>query len=140
MANISQTAANVGIGSGTTRTKVVQVGEGVTQGMPLRLDTSDGKYYQCDANASLSTSQCDGMALTAASTDGYIVMALPGEGSSVNVGATLTVGTTYAVSATKGAIAPIADLTTGDWVTILGTASTTALLSFVVDNTGVQKP
>ncbi len=60
--------------------------------------------------------------------------------SKVNLGATLTVGTTYVVSATKGAIAPIADLTTLDYVTILGTASTTALLDFVVTSTGIVKP
>lgn len=140
MATISQTAANVAVGSSTTRVKVVQVGETVTQGMPLRLDTSDSKHYKSDANASAASAKCDGIALTPASTNGYVVIAFPGTGSHVNLGATLTVGTTYAVSPTSGAIEPLADITTGSYVTTLGTASTAALLNFVVDNTGIQKP
>lgn len=140
MAAISQTAANVAVGSSATRVRVVQVGEAVTQGMPLRLETADSKYYKSDANASAAAAVCDGIALTPASTNGWVVMALPGAEAQVNIGATLTVGTTYAVSPTAGSIEPLADLTTGSWVTIVGTASTTALLQFVVDNTGIQKP
>lgn len=140
MATISQTAANVAVGSATTRVRVVQVGEGVTQGNCVRLDASDGKYYKSDANLSASAAKCDGIVLTPASTNGYCVIALPGEGSKVNLGATLTVGTTYAVSPTSGAIEPLADITTASYVTQIGTASTTALLDFVVTNTGIVKP
>jgi len=50
--------------------------------------------------------------------------------SLVNLGATLAVGTVYAVSATKGAIAPIADISSTQFVTVLGIATTTALLDF----------
>jgi hypothetical protein len=140
MANLSQTAANVAIGSRETRTNVVQAGEAVTQGMPVYLSTSDNKYYQSDANGSATSAQCDGIALTSAATDGYFVIALPGSGSKVNLGATLTVGQIYAVSATKGAICPVADLTTGDFPTILGPATTAALLAFDVIEAGVAKP
>ncbi len=140
MANLSQTAANVAIGSRETRTNVVQAGEAVTQGMPVYLSTTDNKYYQSDANGSATSAQCDGIALTAAATDGYFVIALPGNGSKVDLGATLTVGQIYAVSATKGAICPVADLTTGDYPTILGPATTTALLAFDVIEAGVAKP
>ena len=140
MANLSQTAANVALGSQSTRTRIVQAGEAVTQGMPVYISTADGKAYQSDANASAIAAACDGIAVTPAATDGYFVMALPGSGSKLNVGATLTVGQTYTVSATKGAICPIADLTTGDFPTILGIASTTALLNFEVQSGGVAKP
>jgi hypothetical protein len=139
MANLSQTAANVAIGSRETRTQIVQAGESITQGMPVYLSTVDNKYYQSDANGSATTAQCNGIALTPASSDGYFVLALPGTGAKLNVGATLTVGQTYTVSATKGAICPIADLTTGDYPTILGVAATTALLSFDVFASGVAK-
>jgi hypothetical protein len=140
MANLSQTAANVAIGSRETRTLIVQAGEAITQGMPVYLSTSDGKYYQSDANASATAAQCDGIALTPAATDGYLVIALPGSGAKVNLGATLTVGQIYAVSATKGAICPVADLTTGDYPTIIGPATTAALLAFDVIEAGVAKP
>lgn len=132
MADISQTAANVAIGASTTPTRIVQAGEGVTQGMPLYTST-DGKVYQCDANDGVAKAAVDYIALTPASTDGYILVAFPSGTpgrSLVNLGATLAVGTVYGVSATKGAIAPIADITSTQFVTVLGIATTTALLDF----------
>jgi len=138
MANLSQTAANVAIGSQITRTRVVQAGENLTQGQPVYLKASDGKYYRADANASAEAAKAVGIVLTPASTNGYSVIQ-EGSGGSVNLGATLTVGETYVVSATAGAIAPIADLTTGDYPCILGVATTTALIQTVYAYTGVPK-
>lgn len=138
MANLSQTAANVALGSATTRTRVVQAGEAVTQGQPVYLKTSDSKYWKADANASADTAKAVGIALTPASANGYLVIQ-EGSGGLVNLGATLTVGETYVVSATSGAIAPIADLTTGDYPCILGVATTTALIQTVYAYTGVPK-
>lgn len=142
MANLSQTAANVAVGSSTTTVALVQAGESVTQGMPVYFAT-DGKYYQSDANASATTADVDGIAISPASTDGYFMIAKPSttpNRSLVNLGATLTVGETYVVSATKGAIAPIGDLTNGDYPVILGVAKTAALLDFQVAISTVAKP
>ena len=50
--------------------------------------------------------------------------------SLVNLGATLAVGMPYAVSATVGAIAPIGDITSTQFVSIIGIATTAALLDF----------
>jgi hypothetical protein len=136
MANLSQTAANVKAGSAATRTQLVQAGEAITQGQPCYL-ASDNKYYQCDANDTATKAQTKGIALTGAATDGYFLIAIDGL---VDVGATLAVGMVYVVSATKGAICPYADLTTGDFVTILGVATTTALLDLDINISGVQKP
>jgi len=138
MANLSQTAANVALGSQSTRTRVVQAGEAITQGQPLYLKASDGKYYKADANLSAEAAKGVGIAMTPASTNGYLVMQ-EGSGGSVNLGATLTVGETYTVSATAGAICPIADLTTGDYPCILGIATTTALIQTLFAYTGVPK-
>lgn len=142
MANLTQTAANVTTGAVGMRVECVEGGEAVTQGMPVYRNTTNRKWYQCDANASSTTAAAEGIAVTPCGGDGSsFVVAKPGSGGKMNVGATLTVGTTYVVSATKGAICPIADLTTGDYVTILGTASTTALLDFTqITVTGVAKP
>lgn len=132
MADISQTAANVAIGVSTTPTRIVQVGEAVTQGMPCYTAT-DGKVYQCDANDGVVKAAVEYIALTPASTDGYILVALPSDTpgrSLINLGATLAVGTVYAVSATKGAIAPVADISSTQYVTVLGIATTAALLDF----------
>lgn len=145
MANLTQTASSVGIGSSsTTATSIggfnsVQAGEAITQGMPVYLSSTDGKYYKADANASSSTAQARGIALTPASTNGYFIIH-NAIGAYINLGATLTVGTTYVVSATAGAICPIADLTTGDYPCILGTAYSSSLLLTAYSFAGVAKP
>lgn len=132
MADLAQTAANVAVGSSTTPTRTVQAGESVTQGMPLYTST-DGKVYQCDANDTVAKSACEYIALTPASTNGYCLVALPSttpERSLVNIGATLAIGTHYAVSATKGAIAPIADITSTQFPVVIGVAYSASLLDF----------
>jgi hypothetical protein len=136
MTAISQTAANVKAGSAATRTQLVQAGESITQGMPCYL-ASDNKYYQCDANDTAIKAQAKGIALTGAATDGYFLIAIDGL---VDVGATLTVGQAYCVSPTKGGIEPFTDLTSTHYVTILGVATTTALLDLDINISGVQKP
>jgi hypothetical protein len=136
MANITQTAANVAAGSSATRVQLVQAGETITQGMPVYL-ASDGKYYQTDANDTAVKAQAKGIGVSPASTDGYFLMAVDGL---INLGATLAVGQIYCVSATKGAIAPYGDLTTNDFVTILGIATTTTLMDINIVISGVQKP
>jgi 5'-nucleotidase len=60
--------------------------------------------------------------------------------SGINHGATLIEGQTYVVSATAGSIAPISDLTTGDFPIILGVASTAALLILRPVAGGAAKP
>lgn len=136
MADLTITAANVKAGSSATRVQLVQAGEAITQGQPVYL-ASDGKYYQTDANDTAVKAQAKGISITPASTDGYFLMHVDGL---VNLGATLAVGQVYVCSATKGGIAPYADLTTNDYVTILGVATTTALLDLNLVVSGVQKP
>jgi hypothetical protein len=136
MADLSITAANVKAGSASTRVQLVQAGEAIDQGEPAYL-ASDGKYYQTDANDTAVKAQAKGIAITPASTDGYFLLTVDGL---VNLGATLAVGQIYVCSATKGGIAPYADLTTNDFVTILGVATTTALLDINLLVSGVQKP
>jgi len=138
MAALSQTPANVGIGSLNVRTRPVQAGEAITQGMPVYLNT-DSKYYKADANLSSAAANAVGIAMTPAATDGSFVMQ-EGAGVLVNLGATLTVGETYCVGATAGQIVPIGDLSSGHYPCILGTATTTALIQTLYSFTGVAKP
>lgn len=140
MSDLVQTAASVALGSSTTQTKTVTYGEAITQGMPVYQST-DTKYYKADADAA-TTAAASAIALTPGAADGVGLVARPatspGE-SLVNLGATLTVGETYAVSATAGAICPLSDLLTGDYVTVLGVASTSALLDFQILVSGIAK-
>lgn len=135
MADLTQTAANVGIGADTEFIRV-QVGEAVTQGQPGYRGASN-KWFQTDANLSVAAAAAEGIFMTPAATDGYAIVAVGGD---VNLGATLTVGETYAVSRTKGKICPIGDLTTGDYVTHLGVAKSTSLLPLNPQPSGVPKP
>ena len=136
MADLTITAANVGLKSQSVSVQVVQFGEAVTQGQPLYRDTNDNKYNLCDSDAEASA-KCAGIAMTSGATDEYGIIAKTGP---IDVGATLTVGETYVVSTNAGGIAPIGDLTTGDYVTHLGVASAAATLELDIEVTGVVKP
>ena len=139
MAALSPAAANGAAGAAWLQTKMIQFGETVTQGMPVYKSTSDSKYYKADADT-LAAAKAEAIALTPGTADSYGLIALPSNTPGlalVNVGATLTAGQVYVVSTTAGGIAPYSDLASGDYVTILGVATTTALLDLrcIVSNT-----
>lgn len=137
MADLSQTAANVKmVGNISTRNR--QAGESITQGMPYYISTSDNKAYQTDANDTAAKAEVAGIAMTPAATDEYFV-GIEERNVEINIGATLTVGTVYGVSATKGAVCPIADITSTQFVSTLGIATSTALLKFNPQPSGVAK-
>lgn len=142
MADLSQTPANVAIGNQNCPTRLVQFGEAVTQGQPLYQSASDSKWYRADADTE-AAAKAGALALTPGSTDGYGLVALPSSTpgrSLVNLGATLTVGEIYVVSTNVGAIAPIGDLASGDYVTVLGVATTSALLDLQIVVSNTAKP
>lgn len=136
MADLTQTAANVAAGGESTRISMIQVGEAVTQGQPGYFDSSDRKYYIADAN-NASKYVAKVIFLTPATTDGYAVAATSGP---VNLGATLTVGVIYVVSDTAGSIMPSSDLSSGDYVTILGVATSTSLITLNPSSSSVVTP
>ena len=135
MANVSQTAANVKI-KADNQVRTRQAGEAITQGMPYYISTTDGKAYQTDANDGSAKAEARGIAITPASTDEYFVAC---DAGLIDIGGTLSVGQVYVVSATKGAIAPISDLVSNDYVTVLGIALTASTLDLSPDASGVQK-
>lgn len=137
MADLTQTAENVGISGKAVTVISVQVGEAVTQGMPGYRNASDNKYYQGEGGDTAAKAVSLGVFMTPAATDGYAFLATKGP---VDLGATLVVGTVYAQSSNKGKVAPVADLTTGDYVTTLGVASAADALQLNIDSTGIQVP
>jgi hypothetical protein len=134
MADLTQTAANVKL-QGQSGVSVGQAGEALTQGQPIYLLA--GKWYRCDANDTAAKANCAAIALTPASSNGYFVYALPG--ALIDVGATLAVGTLYSVSTTLGAIAPVSDLASTNYVTTLGIATAATTLAFNPQVSGIQK-
>jgi len=129
MANLTITAANVGISGTTTRIKSVIVSESVTQGQSVYYDTATNKYTRALSGDVVAKADAKGIVLTPAGIDGQCVIAI---GGLVNLGATLSVGEIYVVSATVGLIAPIGDLTTGHFVTILGVAASASDLDLSI--------
>jgi len=102
----------------------VFAGETITEGMPVYLNTSDNRYYKCDADVEAS-SIIAGVALSNAVAGRPMVIAPPG--AVINVGATLTAGTIYGCSLTAGGVAPETDMGSGDWVTVLYIGNGTAV-------------
>ena len=85
----------------------------------------------------VGTAKFAGIALSDGAV-GQFITYLPS--GSINVGAVLTVGVVYVVSTGAGKIAPLADLATGDFLTIIGVATTTSKLTLHSLITGVALP
>jgi len=119
----------------TTFTRVAY-GAPISAGQPIV--KSGTTYVLADANASSALAAAEGIAITPGVNGGYGLMATGG--SIILVGTTMVVGTSYLASRTAGGIMPDADKTTLDYVTRLGTASTTTQLDLSIVATGVAVP
>lgn len=105
-------------------------GAAITAGQTLYYDAPSMSYKLADANDSnVNTSVVAGIALHAAGVGQPIRMQTSGP-ITIGAGAAPAVGSVYVLSATAGAIAPVADLATGHRTTILGVggASNTIIL------------
>lgn len=132
MADLTITAANVASVSGGTSAKVTATAGGtITAGMPVYINASN--QIVAAANTSALAADVDGIALNGASSGQPITYQTKGV---INLGATLVVGTIYVLSA-AGAISPVDDVTTGDFVTVLGVAQTAANLKIGICAGGV---
>ena len=136
MAAITITAASLGIGDGAV-VQQYEVGEEVTHGEVIYLDTANKDYRLADADAA-ATAKAAAVAVTYGSADGQTVLAIT-RGKLV-IGSGLTQGTEYYLGTTPGTIVPKADLATGDYVTRIGIASSTSILDVSIDVTGVVLP
>lgn len=135
MADLTITASSVKPVGANAQVKCLLMGESVAQGDVVYLDSSDNKYYKADADLSQASATATGICLTPASADGYSMVMTSG---TINLGATLTKGELYCVSATGGKIAPFSDLVAGDWITFLGVAKSASELILAPQFRGVQ--
>lgn len=135
--DITITAANVIPGSDATyfdRT----AGDTITAGQPVYLDSTDSKLKLADANAaSAAAATVKGIALHGAASGQPLKVQTSG---SITIGATVTQGTIYVLSATAGGIAPAADLATGHRVTVIGIATSASALKLQINASGVAVP
>lgn len=132
MADLTITAANVNKITGNVKNYTAAVA--ITAGQPVYLNTSS-QAALADADA-LASAAAIGIAENSAAAGQQVGVQISG---TMDVGATLAVGTVYVVSTTAGGIAPLADIASGDYTTILGIASAAGVLNLNVWATGIAK-
>lgn len=138
MADLTITAANVVKGADANY-ETGTAGAAITAGQSVYKDTSDSNKWKLASSATTSAlagSGGIGISLHAASSGQPVVVQTSG---TVTIGATLTVGQVYVVSASAaGGIAPFTDLNTNNYVTLLGYGDTTANIKMLGTVTGRQ--
>lgn len=133
--------ADITVSGNVTPDSIRNVDIGITQvaitaGQVVYKDASNGnKLNLADADAEASA-VAEGIALADADAGAACPYLVTGGQLTIS-GAPFTKGTDYYVSTTAGGIAPKADLGAGDYVTRLGTASSTSVLLLEIDATGV---
>ncbi|MCK5605425.1 hypothetical protein KAR91_26270, partial [Candidatus Pacearchaeota archaeon] len=120
MAAISQTPANVGPGEGAIKEQYTAGVGGVVAGNSCYVDPVTNTLLPALGTATTTVGR-----IIAASTAGAGQPVFGYIKGLIDLGATLVVGTVYAVSAAAaGSIVPMSDLTTGNIVKVLGVADT----------------
>lgn len=133
MADLSITASAVVPGTNAT-VEHGTAGATITAGQVVYRDVSDGKYKLADSDSATAAVRVPrGVALNGGADGQPLAIARSGD---VTVNAVLTAGTAYYLSATAGGIAPLADLTTGDDVVLLGLAKSTTVLALDIQVSG----
>lgn len=136
MADLTITAANVLKGT-NAQTAFGTAGATITAGQPLYADSTDSFKLKPAIGTSAAASKCVGISLHAALDEQPVHYLVSGQ---YTVGATVVLGQTYVVSASAaGGIAPISDLSSTNYPSILGIAVTTAIIDVVIHNGQVAK-
>lgn len=135
MADLTITAASV-LATGAGAVAHCTAGATITAGQVVYLESATNTVKLADANSGTAEARSPyGIALNGGASGQPIAVARPG--SSITIGAALTAGDRYYLSATAGGIAPHADVTTGWYPTVLGIATSTTVLKFDPIESGV---
>lgn len=130
MADLSVTAANVLCGVNAKKRWGV-AGATVTAGQTAYEDTSDSNKFKLgDANASATTAKIAGIFLNSAANGQPVQIVY--EDDDFTPGATMTVNTFYVASGTAGGIAPVADITTGWYASLVMLAKSTTKAKLMI--------
>ncbi len=132
MTDLSVTAADVQAASGADIRRAT-AGAAIAAGEPIYIDPTDS-LAKLAANTSQTLANCVGIALHAADAGQPVTYIAEGN---LDVGATLTVGELYILSA-AGAISPVGDAESNDWMTYLGIATAADNLRLNIQAGGVQ--
>lgn len=134
MADLAITAANVVAGADAT-IETGYAGAAVTAGQTVYRDAATKRYLLADSNSVTVLARSPrGVALNGAAVGQPLSVAT---GGTVVIGATLVAGTAYYMSDTPGGICPVADIGTGELVTLVGMATSTTVLQLSIISPGV---
>lgn len=134
MADISITAANC-ISSDVGSAEHGVAGATITAGQVVYRDPDDNRYKLADSNSATAAARSPrGIALNGAANGQPLAIHRDGP---LTIGATLTANTAYYLSDTPGGICPLADVGSGEYMVLIGIASTTAILNVDFQETGV---
>lgn len=134
MTNLVITGASVVAGSNATRDSGI-AGEAITPGAAIYLASATNKWMLADSNAATAEARtAKAIALNGAALNQPIALQKSGD---ITIGATLVPGTAYYLSDTPGALCPVADIGTGEFVCLVGLAKSTTLLALDFNYTGV---
>ena len=138
MADLAPTAASVVAEDGAVTKSEHIAGATIAAGDWLYMDTANSnvmKLAQADGTALEATVY--GMALNSASTGQPVLVARAGD---VDFGCTITVAAVYILSVNAGKIAPVADLVSSSYLSIVGYGTAADNLTIAIQNSGVEKP
>ena len=138
MADLSITAANVGVASSITKVVVIEAAEAITRGMAVYRNGSNSNKATKAINTASASTAVYGIAQSESAADGdFIAVATSG---TIITGASMTVGQLYYLSSTAGKLMPYADLTTNDYINGVYRATTSTKAILVLENNGIQSP
>lgn len=134
MADLTITAANVIAGTNAVVERGV-AGATITAGQPVYKEAASSKYKLAD-NDSVATGATTprGIALHGASDGQPLDIQTDGD---ITIGATMTAGVAYYLSATAGGICPVGDLGSGKTVSLIGVSISTTVLRMGLLASGV---
>lgn len=137
MADLSITPADVISQSGSVRENGTG-GATITAGNVVYKDSADSEYKLADADSTTAALRSPrGIALNGCADGQPLQIHREGD---INLGAVLTEGVSYYLSATAGGICPYDDLVAGDYPVFIGIAKSTSILSVKFAESGVELP
>lgn len=134
MADLSITAGSVVAGANAVKEQGI-AGAAITAGQVVYRDTSTRKYQLADNDSATAAVRAPrGIALNGASDNQPLQILTEGD---VTIGAVLTPGDVYYLSATPGGLCPGADIASGDDYALIGIAKSASVLSVKINVPGV---
>lgn len=138
MADLAPTAASVVAADEAVVKSEHVAGASLAAGDWVYMDTANNnvmKLAQADGTALEATVY--GMCLNTAAIGQPVLVA---RGGNVDFGCTITVAAVYILSVNAGKIAPVADLASSSYLSIVGYGTAADNLAIAIQNSGVEKP